>query len=48
MLYGGYRYAGVAGFFPWDNLWNFDDARKVFQPTSGDPAQADVAALCRP
>lgn len=30
MLYGGYRWAGVAGFFPWDNLWNYEDARKVF------------------
>lgn len=30
MLYGGYRAAGVAGFFPWDNLWNFEDAQKVF------------------
>lgn len=32
MLYGGYRWAGVAGFFPWDNLWQFDDAKKVFSP----------------
>jgi glycosyl hydrolase family 2 len=30
MLYGGYRWAGVAGFFPWDNLWNYEDAQKVF------------------
>jgi beta-galactosidase len=30
MLYGGYRWAGVAGFFPWDNLWNFDDGQKIF------------------
>ena len=30
MLYGGYRWAGVAGFFPWDNLTNYEDARKVF------------------
>jgi beta-galactosidase len=30
MLYGGYRWAGVAGFFPWDNLWDYEDARKVF------------------
>ena len=32
MLYGGYRWAGVAGFFPWDNLWNYDDAQKIFSP----------------
>ncbi len=32
MLYGGYRWAGVAGFFPWDNLWNYDDAQKTFSP----------------
>ncbi len=30
MLYGGYRWAGAAGFFPWDNLWNFDDGQKIF------------------
>jgi hypothetical protein len=30
MLYGGYRWAGVQAFFPWDNLAEFDDARKVF------------------
>ncbi|MFQ6099280.1 MAG: hypothetical protein ACE5O2_16230, partial [Armatimonadota bacterium] len=30
MLYGGYRWAGVAGFFPWDNLYRYDDARKAF------------------
>jgi beta-galactosidase len=30
MIYGGYRWAGVAGFFPWDNLWQFDDSRKMF------------------
>jgi len=30
MLYGGYRWAGVAGFFPWDNLWQFDDSKKMF------------------
>jgi len=29
-VYGGYRWAGVAGFFPWDNLRQFDDTRKVF------------------
>lgn len=30
MLYGGWRYAGVAGFCPWDNLDLHEDARKVF------------------
>ena len=30
MLYSGYRWAGVAGFFPWDNLYEFEDARKTF------------------
>jgi hypothetical protein len=30
MLYGGYRWAGAAGFFPWDNLWQFDDSSKIF------------------
>ena len=30
MLYGGYRWTGVAGFFPWDNLWQFDDGQKIF------------------
>ncbi len=30
MLYGGYRWAGVAGFFPWDNLHGYADADKVF------------------
>ncbi len=30
MLYGGYRWAGVAGFFPWDNLHGYEDADKVF------------------
>ena len=29
-VYGGYRWAGVAGFFPWDNLWQFDDSQKMF------------------
>ena len=30
MLYGGYRWAEAAGFFPWDNLAPYEDARKVF------------------
>ena len=30
MLYGGYRWAGVAAFCPWDNLHGYDDADKVF------------------
>ena len=30
MLYGGYRWAGVAGFFPWDNLSRYEDGRKTF------------------
>ena len=30
MLYGGYRWAGVAGFFPWDNLSHHEDGRKIF------------------
>lgn len=32
MLYGGYRWAGVAAFHPWDNLAQFEDARKVMHP----------------
>ena len=30
MLYGGYRWAGVAGFHPWCVLYRYEDARKVF------------------
>ncbi|MGD8240751.1 MAG: glycoside hydrolase family 2 TIM barrel-domain containing protein, partial [Armatimonadota bacterium] len=30
MLYGGYRWAGVAGYFPWMNLHQYEDARKIF------------------
>jgi len=37
MLYGGYRWAGVAGFFPWDNLWEFDDSQKVFSALAAIP-----------
>jgi hypothetical protein len=37
MLYGGYRWAGVAGFFPWDNLWEFDDSQKIFSALAAIP-----------
>ncbi len=37
MLYGGYRWAGVAGFFPWDNLWDFDDSQKAFSALAAIP-----------
>jgi len=37
MLYGGYRWAGVAGFFPWDNLWNYEDGQKIFSPLYAVP-----------
>lgn len=30
MMYGGYRWTGVAGFFPWDNLSKYEDGRKIF------------------
>jgi len=30
MVYGGYRWAGVAGFFPWTNLAAYEDGRKIF------------------
>ena len=30
MLYGGFRWTGVAGYFPWDNLHGYEDADKVF------------------
>jgi hypothetical protein len=29
-VYDGYRWAGVAGFFPWDNLSQYEDGRKIF------------------
>jgi len=29
-VYDGYRWAGVAGFFPWDNLSRYDDGKKMF------------------
>jgi glycosyl hydrolase family 2 len=38
MLYTGYRWAGVAGFCPWDNLWEFEDSDLVFR---------DIAVLTR-
>ncbi|MHC4401644.1 MAG: glycosyl hydrolase 2 galactose-binding domain-containing protein [Planctomycetota bacterium] len=37
MLYGGYRWAGAAGFFPWDNLWSFDDGQKIFSDLCAVP-----------
>ncbi|MCK4376582.1 MAG: hypothetical protein KAX19_14700, partial [Candidatus Brocadiae bacterium] len=37
MLYGGYRWAGVAGFFPWDNLWNYEDGQKAFSDLCAIP-----------
>jgi hypothetical protein len=37
MLYGGYRWAGVHAFFPWDNLAEFEDAQKVFSDLSVIP-----------
>lgn len=30
MLYGGYRWTGAQAFFPWDNLAEFQDSRKIF------------------
>ncbi len=30
MIYGGWRWAGVAGFFPWDNLSAYEDTQKIF------------------
>ncbi len=29
-VYEGYRYGGAAGFYPWDNLSQFDDSLKMF------------------
>jgi hypothetical protein len=29
-VYDGYRWAGVAGFFPWDNLSRYEDGKKMF------------------
>ncbi|MFW6161612.1 MAG: glycosyl hydrolase 2 galactose-binding domain-containing protein [Planctomycetota bacterium] len=37
MLYGGYRYTGVAGFFPWDTLPEFADGQKTFAPLAAIP-----------
>ena len=30
MLYDGYRWAGAAGFCPWDNLYQYEDSQKMF------------------
>lgn len=30
MLYGGYRWAEVSAWFPWDNLHGYEDAEKIF------------------
>jgi hypothetical protein len=37
MLYGGYRWAGVQAFFPWDNLAEFDDSQKIFSDLCAIP-----------
>lgn len=37
MLYGGYRWAGVQAFFPWDNLAEFEDAQKIFSDLCAIP-----------
>jgi len=37
MLYGGYRWAGVQAFFPWDNLAEFEDSQKIFSDLSAIP-----------
>jgi len=29
-VYDGYRWASVAGFFPWDNLSRYEDGKKMF------------------
>ncbi len=29
-VYDGYRWTGVAGFFPWDNLSRYEDGQKIF------------------
>jgi glycosyl hydrolase family 2 len=29
-VYDGYRWAGAAGFFPWDNLSDWPDGRKIY------------------
>ena len=39
MLYGGYRWAGVSGWYPWDNLANHHDALQVMQPLFPVPRQ---------
>lgn len=37
MLYGGYRWAGVAAWFPWDNLSEQEDAIKMMSPLCAVP-----------
>ncbi len=37
MLYCGYRWAGVAGFCPWDNLYEFEDSTKTFSDLCAIP-----------
>lgn len=37
MLYGGYRWAGVQAFFPWDNLAEFEDSQKIFSDLCAIP-----------
>ncbi|MGD2175037.1 MAG: hypothetical protein PVJ27_06505, partial [Candidatus Brocadiaceae bacterium] len=36
-VYEGYRYGGAAGFYPWDNLSQFDDGRKMFSALAAIP-----------
>ena len=36
-VYEGYRYGGAAGFYPWDNLSQFDDAHKMFSGLAAIP-----------
>ena len=36
-VYEGYRYGGAAGFYPWDNLSEFDDGRKMFSALAAIP-----------
>ena len=36
-VYEGYRYGGAAGFYPWDNLSQFDDSLKMFSALAAIP-----------
>ena len=36
-VYEGYRYGGAAGFYPWDNLSEFEDGRKMFSALAAIP-----------